>query len=209
MKGTEKERLTALDRLYPVWEKHTIWSRFEVNAKRYGNNVFLIYKDEEYTYKDVLEEGKKRSRSLYALGVRPGDHVALFLYNSPEYIFMLLGIARLGAVKISINMKLKENEKKYVLKQSKSKWALGEHIPEGKEGELPSLIGVLSEKEWEEFIRRGESVQEEWMERVERENRNPDRVCDIMYTSGSSGFPKGVMPVSYTHLDGYKIQSQY
>lgn len=191
MKGTGEERLAALDCLYLAWDRHTVWSRFETNAERYGSKIFIIYQDREYTYKEVLEEAKRRSRSLYALGVRPGDHVALLLYNSPEYLYMLFGIARLGAVKIPVNMKLAEEEKVYVLRQSKAKWALGERLPAGKE-KMPQMEAMVPREQWEEFLRGGDTVSEEQMERLERENRNPDGLCDIMYTSGSSGFPKGV-----------------
>ena len=88
MKGTAKERLAVLDALYPVWEEHTLWTRFAKNAARYSECPFLIYQEDVYTYRQV-EESRRLSRSLFAIGVRPGDHVAVFLYNSPVFLYTL------------------------------------------------------------------------------------------------------------------------
>ncbi len=194
MKGTAEERLAWLDQLYPTWEEHTLWTRFAENVKKYRDRIFLICQDQSYTYEDIKIGADHMARSLYALGVRPGDHVAVFLYNSPEYLYMIFALAKLGAVKIPVNMKLGDEEKAYVLRQSDASWAVGTKLPpEEILREIPALKGWVRADRWKEFWNFGEGISEELVEQTEQESRDPKGVCDIMYTSGSTSFPKGVM----------------
>lgn len=194
MIGTTSERLEALDKLYPVWENHTLWTRFSKNAERYAEQTCLIFENEYYTYRQVKEHAAYFARCLYGLGIRSGDHVAVFLYNSPEYVYMMFALAKLGAIKIPINMKLSDEEKTYILKQSDASLAIGVRLPSDEMMRtLPGIRIISVSDSWEQFLKCGEAIPEELISQVEIENRNPYGISDIMYTSGSTSFPKGVV----------------
>ena len=121
MKGTLKDRLEELDRLYPRWEKKTIWEYFLDTAGRFPDREFLAARGRQsYTYRQAREEGIKIARGLLAAGVRPGDHVAVQMENSPEQIFTALAAAAVRAVKIPVNTGLSAVELKFILEQSEA-----------------------------------------------------------------------------------------
>lgn len=188
MIGTRKERLDALDSLYPAWEEHTLWTRFAKNSDCYSDRVYLICQEKAFTYRQIREEADRIARSLYGIGVRPGAHVAVFLHNSPVFLALIFALAKLCAVKVPVNMNLGTEEKKYILEQSDSSWAVGTGIPD-----FNGLKGIVRLEEWEAFLEIGATVSEKTILELEKENRNPYGICDIMYTSGSTSFPKGVM----------------
>ena len=101
MLGTEYDRLSSLDHMYPVWEPHTLWTRFQQSAERFPLQEYIIFEDCSFTYAQVKEQVNSVARSLYALGVRPGTHIAVLLVNSPEFVFLTFALAKLGAVKVS------------------------------------------------------------------------------------------------------------
>lgn len=201
MVGTAAERLLEIDKMYPGWEKDTLWSRFEKSAVRFKKNVFIIYQNCEYTYEQALDEVNRLARSCYACGIRENDHVAVLLYNSPEYIFLTFALSKIGAVKVPINMKLSENEKEYMIRQSDSLFAIShtlEKIPQKAFSHLNAvIIRYQSETDdtfpphidWSQFLFKGEDIKD--LDIIAM--TDPYRMSDILYTSGSTSFPKGVM----------------
>lgn len=202
MIGTTKERLMELDRLYPQWEEDTLWTRFEKNAICFGDHVFLVYKDREYTYAESLKEVNRLAKSCYACGMS-GEHVAILLYNSPEYVFLTFALAKIGAVKVPINTKLSMEEKEYILQQSDCRYVIGhaiDRIPftslssSVKEtviryGEEPDIQTENKITDWSHFSDMGEELDDSQCFVVS----SPESLSDILYTSGSTTFPKGVM----------------
>lgn len=201
MIGTAQERLDELDRLYPVWETDTLWTRFEKNAVRFKDRPFIFYQEREYTYAEALNEVNRLAESCYACGMG-GKHVAVLLYNSPEYVFLVFALAKIGAVKVPVNMKLSPAEKQYIIRQSDCRYIIChdlEKLPPGCLREMDMECVVVrrgNDQEplkkpvmgWREFMRRGAAlevpveVSEAW-----------DGSSDILYTSGSTSFPKGAV----------------
>jgi len=169
-------------------------------------------------FKDVVE---RCARALMALGLEKGDHVAVWGQNVPEWVTLQFATGKLGAVLVTVNPAYKAHELKYVLDQSDSAALfltrgvkdadfveiLGQAVPEladADEGELsveelPHLRHVVLMGEcgglpimgFEVFMRRGEEVSSE--ELAERqESLDADEVINMQYTSGTTGFPKGV-----------------
>lgn len=202
MIGTTKERLMELDRLYPQWEEDTLWTRFEKNTICFGDHVFLVYKDREYTYAESLKEVNRLAKSCYACGMS-GEHVAILLYNSPEYVFLTFALAKIGAVKVPINTKLSMEEKEYIIQQSDCRYVIGhaiDRIPftslssSVKEtviryGEEPDIQTENKITDWSHFSDMGEELDDSQCFVVS----SPESLSDILYTSGSTTFPKGVM----------------
>lgn len=201
MIGTTEERLQEIDQMYPEWEPDTLWSRFEKNAVRFQDSVFMICDDCAYTYGQALEEVNRLARSCYACGMREGDHTAILLYNSPEYIFLTFALSKIGVVKVPVNMKLSEGEIAYVIQQSDCQFVISdtkEKIPQNSFHYLKKVIirhTHLNDTKhpscisWSHFLYLGEGINDAEILAM----FDPYRLSDILYTSGSTSFPKGVM----------------
>lgn len=128
MLGTVEERLREIDRLYPTWEKCTLWTRFQKSAERYGDREYIVFEDCSFTYGQVEEKADECAMALYGMGVRQGHHVAVILDNCPEFVFLTYAIAKLGAVKIPINTRVASQELEYLLNQSDADWLISQFV---------------------------------------------------------------------------------
>ena len=200
MKGPLEARLAELDRLYPVWTPRTIWGFFEASADRAPERPLVVLDGQEtYTYGQAREISLRFAETLYAYGVRPGDHVALQLGGSADQIFLALALARLRAVKVPVNGALGSCELNYVLGQSRSRFLLTDRRLE-LSGEHCRLDHIFT-------LNGGSCVTDlpvsPWPSAQAGSGTQPlpvwpdeafaDQVSDIIYTSGSTSAPKGVM----------------
>ena len=86
------------------------------SAARFGNRVALVGDAEEHvTYAELDEQASRLANGLLARGVEPGDHVALLSRNSLDYVRVIVGVARAGAVLVPVNFMLGAREVAYVL----------------------------------------------------------------------------------------------
>lgn len=174
------------------------------------------------TYKQLNENCRRAAKGLIKLGVEKGEHIAAWSTNTPEWLITQFATGQMGAVLVTVNTNYRTAELEYLLKQSDATTIilmeeyrgasyiemLYEIAPELKTNEpgrlqcsrLPFLknVIVLSEKRfpgtfsWEDILNLGDSVPD--LQLDERFNRlDPDDVINMQYTSGTTGFPKGVM----------------
>lgn len=159
----------------------------------FPNKIALIFEEKSYTYKQLDQLVNCVANSLRKLGINKGDRVALFLPNIPEFIISYLGILKLGAIAVSVNVMLKSAEVRYILNDCTAKVVITtEELSEQvKSDDLPFLENTL--------IAEGEANQgvslaylianaSSDFQAVELESFNP---AAIVYTSGTTGFPKG------------------
>ena len=174
------------------------------------------------TYSEFRDDVDEFARALIALGVRPGHHVAVWATNVPQWYIAFWATVKIGAVLVTMNTAYKIHEAEYLLKQSDthtlvmvegfrdSDYAgiVSELCPElagVKRGEqlhahrLPFLRNVVTvgfrmkgAMTWDEALEyAGRTPTEELRRRAAQVD--PDDVCNMQYTSGTTGFPKGVM----------------
>ena len=174
------------------------------------------------TYEEFREDVDRFARALLSLGVRPGSKVAVWATNVPAWYISFWATTKIGAVLVTMNTAYKIHEAEYLLKQSDTHTlvmiescldsnykeiinTLCPELAETKPGSplhckrLPFLRNVITV----DFAQKGSLTFEEAMERAEmvpaEEVRRyaarvrPDDVCNMQYTSGTTGFPKGVM----------------
>ena len=174
------------------------------------------------TYAQFREDVDQTAAALIALGVKPGHHVSIWATNIPQWFITFWATVKIGAVLVTVNTAYKIHEAEYLFRQSDThtlvmidsckdsnyKEIIEELCPElknTKPGEplysknLPFLRNVITVGfkmdgclEWNEFVQKGDTVPREEVRRLAAAVR-PDDVCNMQYTSGTTGFPKGVM----------------
>lgn len=104
-------------------ENRSIGELLSENAITYPNRVAKVYADQaiSYTWKELDILVTRIARGFYELGIRKGDHIAIWATNIPEWYFTQLAAARLGCPLVTINPEWKLEELRYALKQSDSK----------------------------------------------------------------------------------------
>lgn len=180
------------------------------------------------TYKEFREDVDRVAAALISLGVEAGHHVAIWATNIPQWFLTFWASVKIGAVLVTVNTAYKIHEVEYLLRQSDThtlvmieeckdsnyKEIIEELCPELKnlkEGKplyskkLPFLRNVVTVGfnmdgclEWNDMVKRSTLVPQEEVRR-RASNVHPDDVCNMQYTSGTTGFPKGVM-LTHTNI---------
>ena len=206
----------------------TIGEVLDETAEKFPNNDALVYvnRNLRYTYKEFNEKCERIAKGLMALGIKRGDHIAVWAYNVPEWILLQYSSAKIGAVLVTVNTYYKSHELEYLLKQSDSTTLflvsgfkdvdyikiVNKVIPLLKDSEpgkishpeltyLKNVVFIGKEKHpgmfnFEEIEEMGESISDkDFLERCS--SLDPHDVINMQYTSGTTGFPKGVMLTHY------------
>lgn len=184
-----------------------------------------------YNYDEFRDACNRVAKGFMALGVERGEHIAIWANNVPPWVLTQFGTGKMGAVLVTVNTNYRSFELEYLMKQSDATTLLliggireeDEYLkvvydvcPELKtalpgkldSARLPKLKNVvfLGEKtppgmfSWNDILEMGATVSNE--ELANRQDRlTPDDVINMQYTSGTTGFPKGVM-LTHTNLIG-------
>nr|WP_251032131.1 AMP-binding protein [Mesobacillus foraminis] len=175
-----------------------------------------------YTYKEFNHLCEQVAKGLITLGIKKGENVAVWASNVPEWVSLQFGTGKMGAVLVTVNTNYRSSELEYLLRQSESTSiflieeyrgnsyidTIYELCPELKTSEpgklqskrLPMLKNVIILGEtkyngafnWSDVIKMGEQVSTCELQEVSA-SLEPDDVINMQYTSGTTGFPKGVM----------------
>lgn len=182
------------------------WSLvLERNAERYPDKECLIGNGKRYTYKDVRERVNSLAQSFKDMGLGKGDIIAILLYNCPEYVEMTFAINKIGATWLPLNFRLAAPEFEYILNNSEAKCLIteSEFIPiiSSIKDKVPSLKGLIQfdAKPFEGWLSYEDLIEKNKGARVKDEDVEIDDLHRLMYTSGTTAHPKGVM-LSYGNL---------
>ena len=177
-------------------------------ADLFGDADAVVTDDGRLSFKQLDEQVTRAAAAFVAAGVQHGDRIGIWAPNSTEWIVAALGAQALGAAIVPINTRLKGREAAYILRRSGARILvtvdefLGTRYPQLLDGEvLPALERTVllngpastdSQVSWIDFIQSG--PQDTFVGSASSCGRaGPDDVCDIMFTSGTTGQPKGVM----------------
>jgi acyl-CoA synthetase (AMP-forming)/AMP-acid ligase II len=181
-------------------------------AERFGQRAAIVDGDATVSYAGVARAAERVARGLIAAGVEAGDRVAIWAPNVHEWILAACGVHAAGAVLVPINTRMKGAEAADILERSRARLLfcigdfLGQYYPSLLAGLRPATLhqvvvlreGLRADAAaggdigWAAFLAAAEQVPAERVHERERALR-ADSTADLMFTSGTTGRPKGVM----------------
>jgi fatty-acyl-CoA synthase len=189
------------------FRKQTIGSLVDERRAHDGTREAVGFRGERWTFARLADEVDGFARGLLALGVRPGDRVALWMLNRPEWMVAALAVLKIAAILVPINTRFRTDDVRYVVGQSGSiaivlaeRSGPVDYLAMVRELDLPALRHriVLSDEarpatvHWGSLVADGQRVGAGALADRARAV-DPDATALLMYTSGTTGFPKGVM----------------
>ncbi|WP_047154971.1 AMP-binding protein [Aneurinibacillus tyrosinisolvens] len=175
-----------------------------------------------YSFREFQALCNRVARGFIDLGIKPGENIAIWATNVPEWVTTQFASAKMGAVLVTVNTSYRVHELEYLLRQSESTtlllidslrgvscidmiYGICPELKTSAPGELvskrlPHLKNVIFIGEerrpgmfaWSDLLDRAENVSEDELAGIQR-ILEPDDVINMQYTSGTTGFPKGVM----------------
>ncbi|WP_413512314.1 class I adenylate-forming enzyme family protein [Myroides odoratus] len=166
---------------------------FDANVRKFGDKDFIRYKGKKETYLETQYKSLQAAQILKGYGIQANDKVALFCYNTPSFLWILFGAWRLGAIVVPINHKLKSRELIYILEDSEAKFLLFDAqlaaVVKNTTIDIPSLSTQGNGDTGEEIEAILQNTQPLALE--DKAILTFESVGEILYTSGTTGLPKG------------------
>ncbi|GAA0796192.1 FadD3 family acyl-CoA ligase [Marinobacterium sediminicola] len=179
-------------------------------SRRFAGRAAIEDGGEVIDYADLSSRALEVARGLMRLGVQAGDRVAVWAPNGARWVLATLGLQMAGAILVPINTRMKAAEACDIITRSGSRilFSVGDFL----DTDYPAMIAdscgdwlemtiVMSERkgqplanslDWDSFIEHGQGVTES-AARVRASELTADSLSDLMFTSGTTGKPKGVM----------------
>ena len=201
------DMMTPLEILkrYPAHD-YTLWAAFQSRAQSDGRRAFMLFDGATWSWEAFGDAVERTSRALITQGIGEGDRVGVIGTNSDAHVLMLFALARIGAIMVPVNPEFGVQEARYVLHHAEVSGVVASEctidvargaceglkphpwfmLLDGKRNDAPSLRELIAEAP--EAVLPGDV--------------SPDTTCLIVYTSGTTGFPKGAMHSQRSFVTG-------
>ena len=201
------DMMTPLEILkrYPAHD-YTLWGAFQSRAQSDGRRAFMLFDGATWSWEAFGDAVERTSRALTTQGIGKGDRVGVIGTNSDAHVLMLFALARIGAIMVPVNPEFGVQEARYVLHHAEVSGVVASEstidvargaceglkthpwfmLLDGKRNDAPSFRELIDEAP--EAVLPGDV--------------SPDTTCLIVYTSGTTGFPKGAMHSQRSFVTG-------
>ncbi len=206
-----EKRRAALAQRMPQWQPSTLDRSFAKLAAEFADWPYVLTDAVQWTYAEVHDRAERFAAGLAQIGVKPGDRVALLMANYAEFVPLAYAVWRLGATLIPMNFAFRATELGYVLKQSGARvlitmsqfrdldyCAMLDQLAPGWEKDataaFPNLKAVVLFGNTSRDVMTTDQLLASGTGKTAP--ANPTQAGDpavIMYTSGTTGLPKGVL----------------
>ncbi|HWC38039.1 MAG TPA: FadD3 family acyl-CoA ligase [Acidimicrobiales bacterium] len=178
-------------------------------ADRFGDRPAIIDGDTRLSYAELFEQSRAFGAALVASGIQPGDRASIWAFNSVEWVIAALGAWQAGAVLVPVNTRFKGVEAADILARSRARALItvtdflgADYVAmlRAAGSDLPDLQTIVVSRgkapegteSWVGFLARATSESRPELDR-RRADVAPDDPSDILFTSGTTGLPKGVV----------------
>ncbi len=194
----------------------TLKLMLEETVKQHGDKTALVYGDHRLSYAELDEASNKIANALMGMGIGKGDRIAMLLPNSPEFVVIYFGIAKIGAIAVPLNIRYKVDELTSLFNSSQPKVLVTENPP------LESLVSALPQFKYIEHVidlsakYEGQFLSYQQIMATSsasgiKVKTEPEDTALIAYTSGPTTRPRGVVLthqslVTEAAISGYGFQ---
>ena len=186
-------------------------------ANLHGDREAITDGEVRLSWREVNALRRRAGRAFIAAGVRKGDRIAIWAPNIHEWIIAAMGLQSLGAILVPLNPRFKGSEAADIIRRSNARLlftvsgVLGIDYPAMLRGEeLPDLERIVLLRgddaglmDWADFLESGDGVPEGRLDTMAAAV-TPGDVMDIMFTSGTTGKPKGAMLTHDQNIRGFE-----
>lgn len=195
----------------------TIGGNLKSTVEKHPHQEALVCVHQNYraTYQEFYNQTTAVAKALLFLGAKAGDRIGIWSSNRYEWVLLQYATARIGTILVNINPAYRTHELTYVLNQSEVRFIFSSlHFKTSNYKEMveyakevcPTLEHeIFFDDNWEAFVNNGQDISDEVLHSFEEHVQFDDPV-NIQYTSGTTGFPKGVTLSHHNILNnGYFI----
>ncbi|MFH0826759.1 MAG: AMP-binding protein, partial [Candidatus Omnitrophota bacterium] len=181
-----------------------------ISARNFPSRTAIVFGQKRISYKSLNETTDHLAAGLLGLGIKKQDKVAIFLDNCPEFVISYYAILKAGAVVVPINYMFKMEEAKFILQDSEATVLITSRpyvdMAEELRLRVDNLKTIISTQRARDDIYSFSWIKKSDTAALEGMACGPEELAVILYTSGTTGYPKGAM-LSHQNLISNALDS--